>query len=127
MTHPRRLKAAEHWRALKDGKATAETLAWIAGVAGKVLAAEKLPAEERRHAVYRAAELTGAEEYGPLAIRAIVAETFGIEGDSAAAQRARKAKHREVLRWVLAPNFADGPLKISDKAMDERIRRALEK
>lgn len=127
MTHPRRLKAAEHWRALKDGKASAETLAWIADVARKVLEAEALPADERRHAVYRAAGLTGTEDPGPLAIRAILAESFGIEGDSAAAIAARKAKHREVLRWVLAPDFSKGPLQISDKALDGRIYRALKK
>ncbi len=127
MTHPRRLKAAEHWRALKDGKASAETLVWITEVARKVLDAEKLPAEDRRHAVYRAAGLTGAEDFGPAAIRAILAESFGIEGDSATARAARKAKHRETLRWVLAPDFSKGPLQISDKALDGRIYRALKK
>lgn len=125
MTHPRRVTAAQHWRALKDGKATPDTLAWIAEVARKVLEAEKLPASEREDAIYKASGLTGAENYEAAAIRAILADSFGIEGTSAEAKRARRAKHRELLRWVLAPKLSEGPLKISDKAMDERIRRAL--
>ena len=125
MTHPRRLKAAEHWRALKDGKSTAETLTWIAGVADKVLEAEKLPAAKRKDAIYKASRLTGAAAPNALAIRLILAESFGIEGTSAAAKRARKAKHHEILRWVLAPDLSSGPLKITEKALDRRIATAL--
>jgi hypothetical protein len=125
MTHPRRLTATQHWRALKDGNASADTLAWIADVARKVLEAEKLPANKRRHAIYTASGLTGADEPEAVAIRLILAETFGIEGDSAAAKRARRAKHHELLRWVLAPDLSKGPLKISAKALDGRISTAL--
>lgn len=125
MTHPRRLTATQHWRALKDGNATTETLAWIAEVAGKVLEAEKLPAAKRKDAIYKASRLTGAAAPNALAIRLILAESFGIEGTSAAAKRARKAKHHEILRWVLAPDLSSGPLKISAAALEGRIATAL--
>lgn len=122
MKAPRRMQAAQRWAALATGDPDAESLAWVAGVATRVLRANALPdANARRLAMLAAVELTGPSNVDAEAIRQLDAHVrTTILGASSQSETKRRKMLRDMVRWVCALQDA------TDEAIDARIRRAIQ-
>jgi hypothetical protein len=116
------MQAAQRWAALAAGSPDAETLAWVAGVAARVLRANALPdANARRLAMLAAVELTGPLNTDAEAIRQLDAHVRAtIRGASSQSETKRRKMLRDLIRWVCALPDA------TDEAVDARIRRAIQ-
>jgi hypothetical protein len=119
MKNPRRIKAVQRWAQLAAGNPDPETLAWVAGVARKVLEANALPAADRRKVMVEAVGLGGTDGAEAEAIRQLQAYVAtAVLGSGVRVERRRREMLRPLVRFVCAVPDS------SDDAIDERIRRA---
>jgi hypothetical protein len=120
-----RLDAWRQWHSLAypgpDG-VKADTMAWLAQVAIKLLAANKVKdADQRRDRIVQAVGLLGVVPFEPEAIRQLSAFIDGyIVGGSAKAKATRQTELRRLVRLACTI-----PPSTNDAAVDARISRAL--